>query len=478
MKSRAVIAGRYEVRDRIGQGGMSVVWQARDLVLNRDVAVKMLATRDDGGLRDGVRSEALAAARLAHPHVARVFDFGEVLGDDGHRIPYIVMELLRGTPLSEATTPMPPRRAFRICAEIASALAAAHAHGVIHCDVKPSNVMLTAVGAKVFDFGISWTITANDDRSLVDEVVGTPDYLAPEQLTGVALTPATDVYALGVLLYGLLTREVPWTAPTEAAMVAAHLLDDPAGLPAMDGVTAEMANLYRRCLDRDPDRRPAASDLAIAFADAARHPSGLEHRTGALFADTVQMAPVGIQTALLSNNRRQTEHRRSGRVAAMLLAAGSAAVAVAYTAVDVAPSHVWRVAPAPASADGGRVAPPATTTVDPEQQATSPGHPPTPTTTTPAEPTLSEAEPARSAPESAPPSTGPQTFVSTGGEVVADCNDDLAYLLSWAPAEGFKVKQLRSGPASSASLELRQRDVHIGMTVTCRSGVPAGAIDV
>ena len=330
------------------------MWRARDLVLNRDVAVKMLATRGDERLRDGVRTEALAAARLAHPHVARVFDYGETCDDDGNRTPYIVMELLRGRPLSEATTPMPPPQAFQICAEIASALAAAHAQGVVHCDVKPGNVMLTAVGAKVFDFGIASMVASADDGSLVDEVVGTPAYLAPELLTAGPVTPATDVYALGVLLYGLLTQQDPWAAPTEAVMVAAHLLDDPAELPALDGVTAVMGNLYRRCLARDPDRRPAATELAVAFADAARTASPLVPRTPMPSADTVQLAPLGIQTAVAWNGRRRAEGWRRWRVAAMLLAAGSLAVTVAYTTVDVTSNHVWRVAQVPAVADGGR----------------------------------------------------------------------------------------------------------------------------
>jgi eukaryotic-like serine/threonine-protein kinase len=470
MNSRALLAGRYQVRDRLGQGGMSVVWRARDLALNRDVAVKMLAARDDEGLRECVRAEALAAARLAHPHVARVFDYGEATTEDGHRTPYVVMELLRGTPLSEVPTPMPPQRALQICAEIASALAAAHAQGVIHCDVKPGNVMLTAVGAKVFDFGIASIVAGTDDRSLIDEVVGTPAYLAPEQLTGTGVTPATDVYALGVLLYGLLTQKAPWAAPTEAAMVAAHLLDEPAELPTVDGVTTEIDALYRRCLARDPDQRPAANDLAVAFAKAARASSDLDHSTNVLLADTVQMAPVGIQTALVSNKRGLAEDRRRWRMAAMLLAAGSVAVAVAYVAVDVTPYHVWHVAQLPAAADGGRVTPPETSTVDPE--------PAMPPTTEPSTPTQTSAEAALAQPAPADPGPAqPLTFASVGGAIVADCHDDRAYLQSWTPTEGFKVKKLDPGPGSSAWVELRNTNVSIVMTVTCASGIPTVAID-
>ena len=471
MSARAVLAGRYELRDRLGQGGMSVVWRARDLVLNRDVAVKMLAARGDERLRHGVRSEALAAARLAHPHVARVFDYGEAQAEDGRRTPYIVMEMLRGTPLSEAASPMPPRRAFQICAEIASALAAAHAQGVIHCDVKPSNVMLTAMGAKVFDFGIAATVAATEERSPIDEVIGTPAYLAPEQLTGMAVTPATDVYALCVLLYGLLTNEAPWAAPTEAAMAAARLLDDPHELPDLDGVTAETATMYRRCLARDPALRPAASELAVVFADAARVHSRFEPRTDALVADTVQLAPVCVQTALLSNRDRLADDWRRWRVVAMLLAAGSVAVAIAYTTVDVIPSHVWQVAQAPAPPE---TAPPETAPAETTSAETGPEPPPTTESTTPTT-TPDRGAPGRAGAGSAPP-IQPQTFVSQGGAIVVGCQDSDAYLISWTPTEGFKVKKLNPGPASRASLELRNRGVRVLMTATCRAGVPAVTI--
>jgi eukaryotic-like serine/threonine-protein kinase len=467
MDSRVVLAGRYELQDRLGQGGMSVVWQARDLVLNRDVAVKMLTTSEDEVLRSSVQSEALAAARLAHPHVARVFDYGEADSDDGRRTPYIVMELLEGTPLSEAT-PMPPRQALQICAEIASALAAAHAQGVVHCDVKPGNVMLTDVGAKVFDFGIASTIAATDDDGPIDEVVGTPAYLAPEQLTGHTVTPATDVYALGVLLYALLMQRVPWSASTEAAMVAAHLLDDPADLPAVEGVTQDIATLYRRCLARDPAGRPAATELAVVLAEAARALAPLEPSTGDLSADTVRMAPVGIETALLWAGSRPAASWRRWQVAAMLLAAGSVAVAVAYTAVDATSNHVWRMARPPAEEpDAGRVAHPEIAGTDPIDRAAPPTTEPAPITPTPTTtPTTTPAATAQT------PAGEPQTFASAAGAVVAGCDQDRAYLVSWTPMEGFKPKNLVSGPASTASVELRKRNVRIVMTVTCRSGEP------
>jgi hypothetical protein len=154
----------------------------------------------------------------------------------------------------------------------------------------------------------------------------------------------------------------------------------------------------------------------------------------------------------------------------MLLAAGSVAVAVAYVAVDVTPYHVWHVAQLPAAADGGRVTPPETSTVDPEPEM--------PPTTEPSTPTQTSAEAALAQPAPADPGPAqPLTFASAGGAIVADCHDDRAYLQSWTPTEGFKVKKLDPGPGSSAWVELRNTNVSIVMTVTCASGIPTVAID-
>ena len=495
MDSRIVLSGRYELRDRLGQGGMSVVWQARDLVLNRDVAVKMLAARDRGRRPGGIQFEALAAAKLAHPHVARVFDYGEAELQPGQLSPFVVMELLHGTPLSEATTPMPPREAFQICAEIASGLAAAHAHGVVHCDVKPGNVMLTSVGAKVFDFGIASTVTGIDDDPTDDEVVGTPAFLAPEQLTGAAVTPATDVYALGILLYGLLTREIPWSASTEAAMVAAHLIEDPAELPVLEGVTPEVATLYRRCLSRNPALRPAAREVADVLAEAALVPTihAIDPAPSELSADTVEMAPAGIGTALLWNTRPPAVGWRRWQVAALLLAAGSVAIASAYVAVDATSTNLWRIPKTPViGADAGQVVPPEIAKPEPDDPAaepTSPSQTQTPPSQTQNLPRSMDSPPPST--DVLPPSTdqplpGPaqppstddlRVFATVAGSVVAGCQEDQAYLVSWTPADGFKVKKAEAGPSISASVELQDRSEFVVIRVTCQSGEPGLAIE-
>src|SRR4051812_33206349 len=151
---RQTLGDRYKLLDELGSGGMAVVWSARDEVLGRRVAVKLLAGRfaGDPQSRARIRDEARAAATLSHPNIAQVYDYGEAAG-----APYVVMELVNGPTLQQkvADGPLPPRKVFRICGEVAAALAAAHADGLVHRDIKMANIMVTPAGAKVVDFGIA-----------------------------------------------------------------------------------------------------------------------------------------------------------------------------------------------------------------------------------------------------------------------------------------------------------------------------------
>jgi predicted Ser/Thr protein kinase len=264
------LGGRYKLLNELGHGGMAVVWRARDEVLGRSVAVKLLAGRfaNDPSSRSRIRDEARAAAALSpHPHIAQVYDFGES-DADGDLLPYVVMELVNGPTLQQkaAIGPMPPRTVFQICGEVASALAAAHADGLVHRDIKPANVMVTAIGAKVVDFGIAAVAGPGDPD---DVLLGTPAYLAPERLTGDAVEPATDVYALGVLLYRLLANVSPWTVDSTTQMLSAHIYIEPAPMPRLPGVPADVIDLVHRCLRKDPADRPTAAEAATILTDAA-----------------------------------------------------------------------------------------------------------------------------------------------------------------------------------------------------------------
>ncbi|MDR7281001.1 serine/threonine-protein kinase [Catenuloplanes atrovinosus] len=257
-----LLARRYRLIDRIGAGGMSVIWRAHDEVLDRTVALKVLADSlaADARFRSLVRQEARAAAALVHPHVTAVHDYGEEVDPDGTVTAFVVMELLSGEVLEARLTQGPLRwdHAVRVCAEVAEALAAAHRLGIVHRDVTPANIMLTALGAKVLDFGIATHIGAPDEDEDGD-TFGTPAYVAPERLDGTPAQPATDVYALGVLLYETVTGRVPypadtWDDLTEALAVSAA--------PPTDGMPDDVAAICLRCLDRDPLRRPTAYQAA------------------------------------------------------------------------------------------------------------------------------------------------------------------------------------------------------------------------
>jgi serine/threonine-protein kinase len=268
-----LLGDRYRLVERLGAGGMAVVWRGFDEVLGRQVAVKVLsaASSDDPGFRRRLRIEAQAAARLSHPHITGVYDYGESTAADGSTVPYVVMELVDGESLAAVlarigTLPWPA--AVRMCAEVAAALAAAHARGIVHRDIAPANVMLTVAGAKVVDFGISALVGENDidpDGSLL----GTPAYLAPERLDGGQVSAATDVYAVGLLLYRSLTGMLPWDAGTTTALLRAHQYTEPDPLPPIDGLPAEVADVCRRSLAKQPTERPGVGELARIFAQAA-----------------------------------------------------------------------------------------------------------------------------------------------------------------------------------------------------------------
>lgn len=217
--------GRYRLEQRIGLGGMSEVWRAHDEVLDREVAVKLLSPGQPDGVASvaRIRAEARSAARLVHPNVASVHDFGTCAMLPGHETPYIVMELALGETLAAhlRSGPLDWRIAVRVCAEVSAALAAAHAHGIVHRDVKPANVMLTPSGAKVLDFGIA-TAAGTPDATPEGIVIGTPAYLAPEQLRRAPATPAADMYALGVLLYCCLTGRLPYAAESVTQLLGPH----------------------------------------------------------------------------------------------------------------------------------------------------------------------------------------------------------------------------------------------------------------
>ncbi|MDW5330482.1 serine/threonine-protein kinase [Plantactinospora sp. KLBMP9567] len=264
LQAGGLLARRYRLIDRIGAGGMSVIWRARDEVLDRVVAVKVLAASlaADAKFREMVREEARAAAQLVHPHVTAVHDYGETLGPDGGITAFVVMELLTGEELKAELTagPLPWQTAVEICAQVAEALAAAHRLGIVHRDITPANIMMTATGAKVLDFGIATQVGAPDEDE-DGETFGTPAYVAPERLDGLPAQPATDTYSLGVLLHETLTGRVPFPADTWEELTRALEAGTEPTLAGVPDLPPAVADVCLRCLARDPVERPTAAQV-------------------------------------------------------------------------------------------------------------------------------------------------------------------------------------------------------------------------
>ncbi|MFE1232694.1 protein kinase [Streptomyces sp. NPDC058745] len=260
----------------IGRGGMGEVWQATDEVLGRSVAVKlMLGHETDPSAADRFRLEAQTAARLSHPHVVGVFDFGTW---DGKL--YLVMELVEGSSLAgdAGTAPvLPPERVAVVAAHAAAGLAAAHRQGVVHRDIKPGNLLLDTDGTvKLADFGIARFV---DDPSAAltttGQIVGTGLYLAPERALGQPASSASDVYSLGCVLYQLLTGRPPFQGDTATALLYQHI-DTPPAPPRQLGVglPAAFEAYLLTLLAKQPEQRPAAQAIAEWFGSGAwrEHP--------------------------------------------------------------------------------------------------------------------------------------------------------------------------------------------------------------
>ncbi|MGC4744477.1 protein kinase domain-containing protein [Micromonospora sp. DT201] len=364
-----LLARRYRLLDQIGAGGMSVIWRARDEVLDRVVALKVLAPSlaADARFRGMVREEARAAAQLVHPHVTSVHDYGETVAPDGSLTSFVVMELLSGEELELRLTegPLPWAEAVEVGAQVADALAAAHRLGIVHRDITPANVMMTGTGVKVLDFGIATRIGAPDE----DEdggTFGTPAYVAPERLDGAPAQPSTDVYSLGVLLHEALTGRVPYPAETWEQLSAALASGPPPTLAELPELPPPVARICLRSLARNPADRPTARQVATALRDqllpADPPPAPIQTPTPPL-----PPQPVTVPTTAASGWSR--------RRLALLLVPVVLAVGVALTGVALLPEQP------PARQVQPSVGPVATPPTDPPASA-----PPEPTSAPPASP--------------------------------------------------------------------------------------------
>ena len=267
-----VIADRYELQELVGTGGMSSVYKARDRLLERLVALKILHPHhaSDADFVERFRREARSVAQLSHPNIVTVIDRGD---DSGRQ--FIVFEYVEGENLKEIVTregPLPLRRALELALQVGRGLAFAHSQGLVHRDVKPQNVLMNGDDqAKVTDFGIARSIDVDVGAGVMQTgtVLGTSAYIAPEQASGGDITPQTDVYSLGVVLYELLTGEVPFPGESFVAVAMKHINEPaPSVLERRPEVPPRLAAAVDRALAKEPEQRFASMDAFVAELSA------------------------------------------------------------------------------------------------------------------------------------------------------------------------------------------------------------------
>ena len=294
----STLGGRYRLLELLGQGGMATIYRARDAQLERDVAVKLLRPEfgQDPEFLARFRDEARAAASLSHPNIVPVFDFGE--DESG---PYIVMELVEGQDLASILRdngPLAPRQAAHVAADVARALQVAHYRGIVHRDVKPSNILIGRDGrVHVADFGIARAMT-DSSVTLPGTTMGSVHYFSPEQARGEPATAASDIYSLGIVLFESLTGQRPFSGDGAAAIAMARLTTTPPRPSALrPSVPPELDGIVTRAMALDPAQR---------YASAAAMASALEGFLGAADDKTAVAgaAAVGAAAAVAATQAR------------------------------------------------------------------------------------------------------------------------------------------------------------------------------
>ncbi|KRE81940.1 protein kinase domain-containing protein [Arthrobacter sp. Soil763] len=341
--SGITLGGRFQLTTRIAIGGMGEVWKAKDLILGRIVAIKVLKEEytGDPGFLQRFRAEARHTALLNHVGIANVFDYGEEEGSA-----YLVMELVPGQPLSsiiEHEQVLSPDRTLSMISQTARALSVAHAQGLVHRDIKPGNLLITPDGrVKVTDFGIA-RLADQVPLTQTGQVMGTAQYLAPEQATGQTATGASDIYSLGVIGYECLTGHRPFSGESQIAIALAQVNDAPPPLP--DTLPRPVRALLMSMLAKDPKNRPADAIKLAEAADAIRNGDiAAAHAAvpGMLLFEAATgpiTAPVNVPTAATGVIGASAAEDKSTSALPVLGAAGAGAAAGLAAGAAAASGH-------------------------------------------------------------------------------------------------------------------------------------------
>jgi eukaryotic-like serine/threonine-protein kinase len=331
-----LLGGRYRLDAEIGRGGMSTVYRAFDIVLERPVAIKLMHREiaADSDQLERFRREARSVARLSHPHIVTVIDAGEEPSDDGHGghggravgTPYIVLEYVEGETLKQLIRregSLEIARAIAYAIEIARALGAAHERLIVHRDVKPQNVLISEEGgAKITDFGIARTLT-EEGLTIAGRVLGTTDYVSPEQALGHAVTGQSDLYSLGVVLYEMLTGQVPFSGETPVAVAMRHVREQ---VPDVQQLRPEVSAATASVIER-----AVAKDLDYRYRDARQMIADLEEVLAVEAARSGQA--TGEVTSVLRTLPGETRRRLPWRMRHPARWAASLALLAAIVAI-------------------------------------------------------------------------------------------------------------------------------------------------
>ena len=447
-----LLGGRYRLGAPLGRGGMAVVWRADDEMLGREVAVKTLDLTgpDSDNAGERFRREARATAMLNHPHIVTVYDTGV----EEHTA-YLVMELLPGPTLAEEVRdsgPLPVDEVRTIGYEVAGALQAAHDAGIVHRDIKPGNIAYAADGTvKVLDFGITQLVDealGHHQLTMTDTIVGTAEYLAPEQATGQRVDARADLYALGCVLTTLLTGKPPFTAPTPVAILMKHAHDIPSDVrDARPDTPADLAGLITALLAKDPSVRPQSGRDVAELLRSHQAPALTEVLRPAAAAPTAVVPqheqwsePAYADEPVYADERAYEREPRRSRAWIWLLVLAAA----------IAAAGIWYILGQNGNDDpSGDPSGTPTSQTTPSVTPTTESPTPTPTTATPT-PTVTETKTETPTPSTTPsPSTPPE---NTGAAVT-----DAAAALGDA-VDGLSANDL--DPAVARTIKGKLRDIN------------------